>query len=216
MGSHTSLWRPPQWNQPLLTSITAKVQEQSVGAPGVDVPLFPAREGEAQSVTYYFDAVMGLDHEQELRTTEQPVQNNAAIVDHSYLMPANLSLEIGMSDVMDRYSEGLYTSDSSKSVSAYQKFLELQASKAPLTVKTRLKTYENMVVANVRATDDNRSIHGLRATIRFRQILVATVSVRTVSARPDQSISTDQGTKQPEPVPSDLQNNLNGLKTGSN
>lgn len=197
-----SPFRPPQWNQPLLTSVSVKSP-----APGGT----PGRE-ESQETTYYFDAVIRANHFGEVRATEHPIQNSASITDHAYVLPARLALEIGMSDAMDRYSRGVYTSDKSKSVSAFVTFTKWKDDCAPMTVATRLKTYKNMLVESVRAEDDNRTRHGLRAVIYFRELMLGTVTTRTVSARPDQSTSsTDEGTKQPEPVPKDLQPYLDAI-----
>lgn len=201
-------WRPPQWNEPLLYSVTVKSP-----SPNNDIP---GRE-QTQDTTYYFDAVMRAIHDQQLMTTKHPIQNGASVTDHSYLLPSRVTLEIGMSDVMDRYSQGQYTSDTSKSVSAYKTFKDLQKSRKPLTVSTRLNVYSDMVITDIRAIEDSKTRHALRALLYFEQIIVANVAIsRTESARPDQSTSaTNEGTKQPEPVPPEIQKYLDELKTGS-
>ena len=48
---------------------------------------------------WYFDAVMRLEHLESQRVTQHPVQTGANITDHSYAQPAQLTLDIGMSDV---------------------------------------------------------------------------------------------------------------------
>ena len=105
---------------------------------------------------------------------------------------------------MDRFSSTDYTSNASKSVSAYEKFCELQAKRVPLTLTTRLSTYKNMLIEDIRASDDNRTNHGLRAVISFAQIITADVSSETVSARPQATKSTNLGKTQPLPVPGSL------------
>ena len=171
------------------TLLTPKV----LGTPAIP-PTLP------QSTTYFFDAVFRVDHDQEMRITEHPIQSGAAISDHAYLIPARVSLEIGMSDVMASFVAGQYTDFATKSISAYQKLLSLQSMRIPLTLTTRLNTYENMLIEDVRAGDDIRTLHGLRAQIRMRQIIVGQVSTTAQSARPNASTSSNPGTSQPQAV----------------
>lgn len=186
-------FRPSQWSKPLLTSM-----EVSSSAPGAT----PGR-GQSQSTLYYFDAAFRVEHFQNLRHTEHPIQSGSSIVDHAYLTPARVALEIGMSDSMDRYSQGVYTSDKSKSVAAFNTFLDIQAKRVPVTLNTRLKKYVNMLVEDVRASDDNSTLHGLKATIYFYELIVGTVTSSPTnsdsgsSARPDQTNVNNEGTKQP-------------------
>src|SRR5579871_3093056 len=141
------IWRPPQWNKPAPYLITL-TQDNPSG-------------GEAIVTNYYFDAVLRSRHHTELRKTEQPTQIGANSVDHSYMLPAKLVLEIGMSDAMDRYAPDNYTSNSSKSVSAYQTLVDLQTMRVPLTVTTRLTTFQNMLIDSISTEESSRTSNGL-------------------------------------------------------
>ncbi len=200
-------WRPPQWQMPQLTSVSAMLPRTSSST------VINFGNGQTQSspgtttyeqVIYFFDAVLRADHDQELTPTQHPVQTGANLVDHAFLRPARVTLEIGMSDVLDRYASGSYTSNASKSVSAFQVLENLQQMRIPLTVQTRLKTYYNMLIQSIRAIDTKETRYGLRAYVTFIQIFTAEVSTQVVSARPDQSQNTSEGTKQPEDVPEPL------------
>lgn len=211
-------FRPPQWSRPALTSITANLPASgAASAPGADAQ----QPAPTTLTTYIFDAIFRLDHSQELILTEHPVQGGTAqasggsaasggsIVDHAYLRPSDLSMEIGMSDAMDSYTPGQWSgSSSSKSVNAYETLLNLQQLRIPLTIVTRLKTYSNMVIRYVRAPDDNRTLRALRVSVQFRQIIAGVVGVTTQSARPSTTTTTNPGTAQPEAVPQELQKYL--------
>ena len=199
-------YRPPQWNQKQLTSLLAVLPSGGGTAAGVT-------SGQAQTTptTYFFDAVIRLEHSQSLRRTEHPIQSGASVVDHAYLLPARVVLEIGMSDAMDRFQSGMFTSDTSKSISAFQTLLDLQKLRVPLTLNTRLRSYNNMLIEDIRALEDNRTVHGLRALVSFSQIILANLATTTVSARPDQNGVTNEGTKNPTDLPPDVQNLLNGM-----
>jgi hypothetical protein len=202
-------FRPPQWTQPQLTSITANLPglpATSVTTSSVDqfgnVISSPSTSSQAATTTpttYFFDAILRVDHFQELRATDHPVQGGASITDHAYLMPARVSLEIGMSDAMDSYQSGQWTGSSSKSINAYQTLLQLQALRIPVTVTTRLNTYSNMIIESIRSGDDARTLHGLKAHVQFRQIIVGTVTTSTESARPHATGLFSLGLVQPLP-----------------
>lgn len=185
-------FRPPNWSQPQLTSLTANVPQPRPNTPGAFISSSP--------VTYFFDAVLRVDHEQYLRTTEHPIQSGASIVDHAYLVPARVTLEVAMSDAMATFDSGAYTSLPSKSVSFFQAMQNLQQLRIPIKLATRLKLYSNMLIENIRAFDDLRTAYGFRGTLYLKQIVIARVDAQTVSARPNQSNSTNTGTVQPQPI----------------
>ena len=146
---------------------------------------------------YFFDAVIRSEHSSTLRMTSHPVQTGANIVDHSYLEPATLVMEIVMSDAMDSLVPGQFTERYTKSVSAYQVLLDLQAARLPLQVLTRLKLYQNMLIEEINAPDDVKTLYGLRCSVTMREIFVVEVAKTTVSARPQTTGQSNRGTQQP-------------------
>ena len=151
-------------------------------------------------VVYVFDAVLRTNHATEIKATSHPIQSGANIVDHSYIEPEKLLLEIGMSDAMASFTPGQWKQYSTKSISAYKKLKELQYLRLPLTVKTRLNTYNNMIIVRMDSPEDSRTANGLRCTIYLQQIMVAQVSTTTVkvSKRGQTTKSTPKGTVQPK------------------
>ena len=221
-------WYPPQWsNSPAMVSITATIQGQTTstyfdaGTPGTTpvvnsagVPIAGALSTQTQNVstTYVFDAVLSLEHDQRLVTTEHPIQTGADISSHAYLMPAHLVLYVGMSDVMASY--GPWSGNPSKSVAAYQQMIALQASRLPLTVVTRLRTYTNMVILSISPREDSRTITGLRMRVEFAQIFTASTAAVPNSARVNDTASTGLGTINATPVKTAVQNQF-GVGTGT-
>ena len=204
-------WRPPEWTRPALTAITV---------PG---------DGNTSPLVYVFDAVFKTEHSRELKRTEHPIQPNAgsaatSITDHAYQLPARVELEIGMSDAMDSYSHKNWTSNASKSISAYQALIALLQARQLVTLTTRLDTYANMLVEAVHAPDSHKTRHGLRATVVFSEVFLADVTATKstisygsddnagsgVSARPQATGASPVGTLQTTPVPAALtaQHNL--------
>lgn len=219
-------WRPPQWNnQKQLFSVTANLpsgsgsssSSVSSGSGTVQTPSDLSSLGNSPATTattYFFDGVLREEHFQELRKTEHPVQSGSSITDHAYLMPARLVAEIIMSDAQAAFQNGQFTSDPSKSISAYQVLLNIQSLRTPLSVVTRLNSYTNMFIESLRAPDTYQTRFGLRCTVVFAQIIVGTVTTTAPSERPNQTNNTPQGPQTPQSLPPNIQQLLNNMKTG--
>ena len=153
---------------------------------------------------YFFDAVLKTDHSSNLKITDHPVEQGAAVTDHAYPEARTLTMEIGMSDVCASYINGQFAQKSSRSVSAYEVLKQLQKSIEPLKVVTRLEVYENMLIETVTSPDDYATMYGLRATIGLREIIVVTTNTvalpNRTSAQPQKTGATNKGTVQPAQV----------------
>jgi hypothetical protein len=159
----TGAWRPPQWGNGIIlqgaySSLTCVATQD--------------KDGEYTS--YFFDAVISAQHTTRRQITEHPVQWGAAISDHSYQLPAMLTLEVGMSDAMDSFNSGSYSpkSKSGKSVNAYQTFVELQKTGQPLVVNTHLQRYTNMIIENINIADNNKTTYSAKFSISFKEIFI--------------------------------------------
>ncbi len=177
IGNFGRPYRPPQWNGLPRELSQLVLVKTNIGG-------------------LFFDAVLRTEHTSTLKITSHPVQNGANITDHSILEPSVLVMEIGMSDTMDSVLHGQYSGKGSKSVSAYQMLLDLQASRIPVSVLTRLKKYDHMLIENITAPDDVKTLHGLRCTVTLREIFVVEVARQKVSARPHDTDQTNRGNLQ--------------------
>ncbi len=163
------------------------------------------------SVSYVFDAVLSLDHDQTLTKTHHPVQTGASISSHAFIEPARLVMSVLMSDVAGSYTAGVnqtsapyvqtWKGSTSKSVSAYQQMLALQSQRVPLTVTTRLRTYQNMLITRVSPREEARTITGARFQLEFEQLFIANTQTTPVSTRPNDTASTGLGPVNTQPVP---------------
>ena len=147
---------------------------------------------------YFFDAYLKLEHERELEITDHPVEEGANIADYSFVKPKGVSIEIGMSDVCSSFINGQFAERSTRSVSAFDTLERLQRERAPISLKTKLATYNNMLIENITASDDFTTVHGLRATVFFREIIVVSTATVTMPSRaPQKTAETNGGEVQP-------------------
>jgi hypothetical protein len=203
-------YRPTEWQsdnpaQVIITFPGLGSSPQYNSASGVNSSL------PTEQTNYVFDAVIVAGHEQILRKTEHPVQTGASLSDHAFLEPPRLMLDVLMTDVVDSYyNPSTWTGDQSKSVSAYQTMLALQQSRIPVTVTTRLRVYENMLITDLSPTETVKTIQGLRMRVVFSQVFMATTATFETSARPQDTGETQQGSVTPVP-PTDAQISQNSI-----
>jgi hypothetical protein len=146
---------------------------------------------------YFFDAFFRVDHTSKLNITEHPVETGANISDHAFVEPAELVIEIGMSDTAKSIVKGQFTDGKSRSVTAYKLLKELQAQRIPLQIHTRLSNYKNMLIETISVPDDYRTQYSLKATVTFKEILIASTKTVKISARPQVTDSTNKGSVEP-------------------
>jgi len=181
-GLGTGPWSPPQWAKPALTIMMVPV--------AIDPNNYQAGTAtRATTINYVFDAVLRAQHRRTVRKTQHPVLTGASISDHAYNEASRLVLDILMSDAMQAYpANGAWAGAATKSVSAWQVLKKLEQNHTLLTIQTRLDTYENMLITDCSAPDDQKTLHGLRATVTFEEVLTAGIlSVEASSARPQTS-----------------------------
>lgn len=175
---------------------------QPVSASDPSTDNFTLRTTPSQSTSYVFDAVLSLEHDQSLTKTQHPVQTGASITSHAYIEPAQLVMYVLMSDAASQYVAAnqssapfitRFSGNPSKSVSAYQQMLTLQSARVPLTVVTRLRTYNNMLITKVSPHEDSKTITGARFRLEFGQIFIASTQVTPASVRPNDTNSTGLG-----------------------
>lgn len=204
-GGYTAEMQYAPWRATLITiTPNPQVAEEAFRPPGW-ASLHPQTFIEdPDGNLWYFDATLRLDHLEYQRITRHPVQTGANITDHSYAEPARLTLEIGMSDVMQSYIPSQWGSDTSeptKSVAAYQQIIAWKKYGTPLKITTRLMEYYPMVVASTTTSDTAETQYGLRSQITFQQIFTAVIAVQPNSARPQTTESTNSGTKSSQSPP---------------
>ncbi len=136
----------------------------------------------------FFDGFFDIEHKSDLRITSHPVQMGASISDHAFLEPVELTMTVKMSDCNEDIIQGQFTQEGDENAwlykrgcTAFQVLQDLQRIRIPLSVHTRLRHYENMLIKSVVAPDDYDRLYGMEATVTLQEIIVAqaeTVAVK--------------------------------------
>ncbi|MEK8128660.1 phage baseplate protein [Paenibacillus filicis] len=147
---------------------------------------------------WFFDAFLKMEHTSRLTITEHPVQAGAAVSDHAFLQPRELSMDVAMSNVHESSVPGQFSGGYSRSVQAFYVLKELQQLRVPIQIHTRLGLYRNMMVEVLSAPDDFETLDGLHCSVTFKELNVAQVRTVKISSRPTVTDTSKRGS--PEPI----------------
>lgn len=157
---------------------------------------------------YFFDGFMQIDHSIELKTTENPVETGASIVDHAYVKPAEVVMRVMMSDVHQSLVPGQFTGTRFRSTNAWHVLRKLQSDRIPMSIFTRLGLYTNMLITKLSASDTAETFRALSAEVTLKEIPVARVKTVKISSADQTTVKTEMGKIEASQVSNELQSLL--------
>lgn len=179
----------------------------------------------------YFDGILHTEHSARVRPTQYPVQTGVVMTDHAVIEPAEVSIEVMMCNsttntyvstnpILNSFYQsvqGLQNYSNVKwlmggaspvtmpgderSVNAWKALREMQVARVPITVETRLQTYNNMIIEELTAPDDAKTMNALKCTVRLREIIFSGVSEIKTSARASSTAGESSSGQVPADVP---------------
>lgn len=142
---------------------------------------------------FFFDGFLKVSHDRRLTTTKNPVETGASIVDHAYMEPSVITMDIIMSDAHESLISEQFVGGYARHVQAWQILKELQENRIPMFVFTKLDSYENMVITSMQADDTADTYSSLRATVELTEIPVARVKEVQITSADQTVIETEMG-----------------------
>ena len=164
------------------------------------------------------DAVLSESHNSAIRITRNPVEFGADITDHTVIEPKKLSIIAEVSDtplgvaaftqIVDLVT-GLFGSSTvsnlTRSNAAYNALVQLQESREPIEVQTRLKLYKDMIITGIDVTQDKDSSRIVNMNMSLEEILItesevvelSPLQLQEGSARQQGSPADKNGRKEP-------------------
>jgi hypothetical protein len=122
--------------------------------------------------------------EDTLEITKHPVQNGAAITDHAYKNPSEVTIR------------AMWDSNTKPLTEIYKDLLALQASREPFDVITGKRKYSNMLFKSLSQTTDAATENCLSITATLAEIRIVNVETTTVPARARQKTPGKTGATQ--------------------
>lgn len=125
-------------------------------------------------------------HFDALEITRHPVEQGAAITDHSYKQPSAVIIKAGWSNSSQQaFGNPDFVNET------YQDFLDLQESRQPFDIVTGKRSYSNMLMSRLQVRTDEKSENALMLEVECREIIL--VSTQTVSV-PDKNMASPEVT----------------------
>lgn len=129
------------------------------------------------------DVTVEEHHQDELAVTEHPVEQGAAISDHSYKRPAQLTVTAG-------WSNSSRSGNPVRVQMIYAAFLALQASRVPFEVLTGKRFYLNMLITSLETTTTEKFENAMMLTCQMKELIL--VSTQTLVLPPAQTMASPQ------------------------
>ncbi len=139
---------------------------------------------------YFFDGFMSVSHERKLTITQNPVETGASVVDHAYVNPTTVTMKIMMSDVHQSIIPGQFSDLTFRHTSAWAILKQIQESRIPVDIFTKLGYYKNMLIESISAEDTKETFRALDATVTLVEIPVARVKTVKISKASQTTIDT--------------------------
>lgn len=137
--------------------------------------------------SFIADCTVEENHTDELAITEHPVEQGAAISDHSYKRPSVVTIRAGWTNSsFQAFGNPNYVQQ------VYAAILALQSTREPFDILTGKRQYTSMLLARLSETTNENTENALLLTMEFKQVIITTTQTVTV---PDTSVmKTPQAT----------------------
>lgn len=159
---------------------------------------------------YFFDGFMSVSHERKLTITQNPVETGAAIVDHAYVNPSSVTMQIMMSDVHQSIIPGQFSDLTFRHTSAWAVLKQIQESRIPVDIFTKLGYYKNMLIEEISADDTKETFRALSATVKLTEIPVARVKTVKISKASQTTINTKMAEVQVDNIDRSILSRITG------
>ena len=153
-------------------------------------------------------------HSDDLIITDHPVEQGAAISDHAFKKPAEVSLRYGWSD-SSAIINTLFGGRTISVQEVYNKLLTLQESREPFDLITGKRAYNNMLIVSLKVETNIMTNDVLYVSAICRQVIIVPTSLTTAAPTEDQATPEVTGPVEILPVatPQPLETIPDGIKT---
>lgn len=130
------------------------------------------------------DASVSETHSDTSDVTENPVEQGAKITDHVQIKPKQLTIQGVISDTpinfafVDNVAGAIntvksYLGGTTRSIDAYNRLVDIQRKRDPITVITGLRVYSNMILQNISVNRTATTGKAVHFTAELREIRIA-------------------------------------------
>ena len=152
-------------------------------------------------------------HSDEVQITDHPIEQGAAITDHAFKLPAELTVKIawsnspsgagllggirGLLSTVTIVQSNIMGTSANQVRQIYEKLLASQLRREPMLVLTGKRQYPNMLIKSIVVTTDKLTENMLAVTVTFREIIRVKTTIITVESVPSANQKEPQATSSP-------------------
>lgn len=139
------------------------------------------------------DGILIESHSNRVKLSRNPVEIGADVTDHAIVEPKKVSVTAAITDtplglaalgqIVDLVTGLFGTSTSSnitRSKAAYNALVQLQEQREPITLQTKLKLYEGMVITDINTSQDKDSSRSVELVIVFEELILTETDIVTL------------------------------------
>ena len=131
----------------------------------------PATRTRIELFQAYVDDYPSHSISKAVTVTQHPVEKGVPVADHSYVEPVQLTLQLIVSDMMNRQGKARRESDV---VLAWQLFEKTMNDRGFVTVVTPLRRYENMIITSMSTSSEAGIGYSLHVDMSLQQVQLFT------------------------------------------
>lgn len=120
------------------------------------------------------------NHADELAITDHPVERGAAISDHAYKRPAQVTIRAGWSNSSPLAFLNPLGQSPNYVQQIYDAVLVLQSSLTPFDIITGKRKYTSMMLMRIHETTNENTENALILTMEFKQVIITSTQTVTV------------------------------------
>lgn len=156
----------------------------------------------------FADVTVEEKHKDELKITEHPTEVGAAISDHAFKEPPEVTMKVGWSEsagTLNGFLGDTILGGNTSLTIVYQTLLQLQEQALPLIISTGKRLYTNMLIKSLGCTTDLQTENVLMIDITFKKVLMVSTQTTFIAienqASPEATAGvSDGGTVQAKPI----------------
>lgn len=159
------------------------------------------------------DAVLSESHNNVASVTTNPVESGAVVSDNVVIEPKKINIVGEVTDTplgAEAFGAIINTATSTfgnatagnqtRSSAAYSAIVALQELREPISVQTKLKLYENMVITRISTTQDKDSSRIARMSIDLEEVIITSSVVVRLDAATLEAGTTRQQATSPQQI----------------
>jgi hypothetical protein len=150
----------------------------------------------------FFDGKLREEHKYVARVTSNPLEFGANAVDHAYMEPQIVTLDVIVGDIWTGFTPAVDYNLFERASDALSQLRQLQVDREPLLVVSNLARYDKLFLREIEVTQDKDTSSTLIALLTFQEAIIVDDQQQNLPVNNDSTqhqTPTNTGNKQLQP-----------------